>query len=95
VAHLQAFAQRVERQGRADQLGQPQHEELEIAEVGHPLQTRDLFAHQQRAIFPRPAARFDLRAGEVRLRKTAQREQITQLPDTPQLQLGDGQRVHA
>ena len=58
VAHLQVLAQGVDRERRADQLGQAQHQQLEMPEVLDALERRDLVAHQPGAVLARPATRL-------------------------------------
>ena len=76
VGHLEVLAQRVDRERRADALGQRQHEQLEAAEVGHALEARDLVAQEAGAVLARPPVRLHLRAAEERLRESSEGQEV-------------------
>jgi hypothetical protein len=69
VADLQALAQAVDGQGRADQIGETKHEEFEMALVLDALERRHVFADEPAAVLAGPAACFDGAASEERLGK--------------------------
>src|SRR5436190_23612183 len=61
VAYLKIFPNRIDRERRSDQLGEPQHQELEVSKILDSFQARDFFPNQEIPVFTRPAAGFGFR----------------------------------
>jgi hypothetical protein len=75
VRHLQALAQRVDRQRAAHAIGQALRQPLELAQVRDRLQRRDLREHEPLAVGQRAAACEPLAARQERLGEPAECQQ--------------------
>ena len=93
VAHRQVLTQRVDRQRRAHQIGQPDGQQLQRAQILDPLQVPDLLFDQTHAILARPPPGFVRRVGQVRFGEASQIEEPGESRGVGDAELGDRQRV--
>jgi hypothetical protein len=95
VAHLEIFPKAVDRQGRADQLRQAHHEQLEVPQVLNPFEGGHVFANEAGAVLARPSPRLHLAAAQVGLGEPPERQEVGQLLPGSQRQFGGRERVEA
>lgn len=95
VADLEVFAQRVEREGAPDEVGQPQDQKFDFTQILDPLETGKVLANKPGAVFARPALGLDLGAPEERFRESSQLEELLPIAKALDLEFGRGERVQA
>ena len=93
MTHAQVFAQSVYRERGAHQIGQPNHQRLQRAQILYAFQAADVVLDQPRPVLARPSARPVHRAAQPGFGESAEIEKPAQPVGVGDGQLGDRQRV--
>ena len=90
---LEVLSQGVDRQRRADEIGQAQHQLFQAAEVADACQSGHVFPEHARTLMTGPAARLDLAAAEPGLGEPAEIQQLREALRVRDVRLDDRQRM--